>query len=368
MKVLQDFFGRPRDDGRPWTRRQRAWLLRGAALGTLLVCLSQWPRWSAWLQWWQREPLTTQAQQWLASDRVALAGQWAQHEASLDSMDAAAQHWRWLRERLVRQGLRVLQWQVLDGPVPAPGAWPLVVQRARLQLQGDAAAWLTISRSEVRHGALWRLDSLSGQAHAGEHGLPVWRWQAEWSLALRPAKGPHESAASDGKAGLATTPGYGFIAKSGSAQSPLHEDTMETVSPGSSMATVPDLQRSSVEVQSMRGDGLQITDWPLTQLQWVGLWRHGEVHEALFRAQNRLFRVRPGEAVGLEGHRWVTGNARHLVLEGPSAASATAFGAPSSESEVASVMPPVTDASRLRQATVDGSRTTTTILAWEGKP
>lgn len=362
MKGPQGFTGR-RVGRLAFARRQRVWLLWGAALGAVLVCLWQWPRWTAWLQWWQRTPLP--AQQLAFGGQQAATATWAQHEAGLDDARTAAQHWRELRDRFARQGLQVLQWQVIEGPPPTPAAWPLVVQRARLQLQGDAGALPAVGRSAVLQGGLWRLDSLSGQAHAGEGGQSVWRWQAEWSLALRPAQGPAGVLARVGSTGPAPAPGSAPFDAPGSGQEPVRTGLPDAAAPAASVAFAnPGPFGSSAQGRGVRGEGLHITDWPLMQLQWVGLWTDGVAQEAIFRAQERLFRVRPGEAIGQDGHRWVGGDARQLVLVGPPAAAGPSV----STSLSAPVSGSVPGALAGRTATAAGAASTTTLLSWEEKP
>lgn len=362
MKGPQGFAGRL-VSRLAFTRRQRVWLLWGAALGAVLVCLWQWPRWTAWLQWWQRTPLP--AQQPALGGQPAATATWPQHEAGLDDVRMAAQHWRDLRERLARQGLQVLQWQVIEGPPPTPAAWPLVVQRARLQLLGDAGALPVVGRSAVLQGALWRLDSLSGQAHAGEGGPSVWRWQAEWSLALRPVQGPAGGSARVNTTGPVPASGSATLDAPGSGQEPVRTGSPAAAAPAASVALAdPGPFGPSVQGRMVRGEGLHITDWPLAQLQWVGLWTDGAAQEAIFRAQERLFRVRPGEAIGQDGHRWVGGDARQLVLVGPPAATGpsatTSFTAPVSGSV------PGTLAGL--SATAASPASTTTLLSWKEKP
>ena len=336
-------------------RRQQVWLLQGLGLGALLIGMLNLPLWSAWWAWWQRAPLPTPgpaAQTSSAAQHAqqALAQAWAQREAGLDDVLAGPQHWRDLRVRHVQHGLTLLQWQALDAQGPAqPADWPLVVQRARLQLQGAAGAWTELWASTDLPGGLWRLDRLDGQAHAGGEGQWLWRWQAEWSLALQPAGDPGQAeqwrkGTMDARA-AAETEGEGKGEDQGLAagSAGLHlasavpgqaggPATSHTGKPDAMAPLALEVDPQASKPSQVGGEGLRITDWPLSQLQWVGLWTVAGQQEALFSAQGRLFRVRPGDAIGQEGLRWVGGDARQLALaQGPQAATtSTAATAPGS--------------------------------------
>lgn len=302
------------------TPRQQAWLWRGVGLGGLAVLLLQVPSALALWAWWQREPLppaplpaapsavTPTMTSAVASPAAMPTLERAPHWQALLDERAAATRWQALRERLDQQGLAVQTWQRLEGRGPE-NAWPLAVQRARLVVQSGVLTWPVPSASDAPAGGLWRLDRLQGQVQDAAAGKPVWRWQAEWSLALRPAN-PGDAAdpaavlpaQGTPAAALASLPARalpGDARRQVQAAPPVAADTAPATEP------------------RVRGEGLLITDWPLAQLQWAGLWHSEGRQEALFAAPGRLFRVRPGEAVGQDGHRWVGGDAHRLLLQLP---------------------------------------------------
>lgn len=319
---------------RRWpSRRQRAWLWQGGAVGALLVGVLNLPMGSAWLAWSQRTPLPAPGPSSPTPDAAqraqqALAQAWAQRLAGLDDAHAGPPLWRDLRTRHGQQGFSLLQWQALDAQgLAQPAGWPLVVQRARLQLQGGAQAWPALWASTARPGGLWRLDRLDGQAHAGPNGQPLWRWQAEWSLALQSvgdsahAGRRHKGALDASAAAEADDDDQGLAAGESGARfaSALRGAAAEQAASHAPKpdATVPVALNDDPPADkpsAVRGEGLLITDWPLSQLQWVGLWTVAGQQEALFSARGRLFRVRLGDAIGQEGLRWVGGDARQLTL------------------------------------------------------
>ena len=66
-----------------------------------------------------------------------------------------------------------------------------------------------------------------------------------------------------------------------------------------------------------------MTDWPLSQLRWVGWWSVGDERTALFVAEGRLFSVRAGEPVGTLGHRWAEAGEQQLWLRARSVGADT---------------------------------------------
>jgi hypothetical protein len=300
---------------RPLTPSQQRWLLQGGGFGLAAVLLAHTPRWLALWDWWQRAPLPNTVDAPAQVPALTPGISWEQRSQALADERAAGLLWKALRDRLGQQGLSVQQWQRLEGGVDE-GGWPLAVQRARLVLQGDAAAWPLLPAAAGPAGGLWRLDRLNGQAYSAAAGQSSWRWQAEWSLALRPGTPgqdtpwPEQSQALPARVAVAS-PRPASGAQPGQATVPA-SDPVPAASAAASQATAALAQPPRV-----RRDGQAITDWPLAQLKWAGLWVSEGRQEAIFSAPGRLFRVRPGEAIGQDGHRWVGGDARRLVLQQP---------------------------------------------------
>ena len=215
---------------------------------------------------------------------------------------------------------------------------PLAVQGARLVLKGPPGAWPLLPASAAPAGGLWRLERLDGQVQAEPSGTPVWRWQAQWTLALRPsdpsAPGTKTAVSATEDAAPVSAPAFipppliapALIAPPLTPERPAAPSPMTTAALASSAAVAAtaapgdgpqSAQALPTRTPQVHGQGLAITDWPLAQLQWVGLWSREDLREAVFSAPGRLFRVRPGEAVGQEGYRWTGGDAHRLVLQLP---------------------------------------------------
>jgi hypothetical protein len=270
---------------------------QGSLIGVLLVLLAQSPRWLALWEALQYAPVTNarepsgQAAGPSPLQDMPLTA-WRQKIQHVPDELAAPALWRHWRQQHERLGLRVEQWQRMDSVAPIP-AWPLVVQRARMELQGDWAAWQRLWQELPGTPGLWRLDQLQIQS-APAPGAPArLRWQAHWSLALRAA--PAGSVPATNLTGFEPAP----------PAEPASERTA---------ATPPGQSKPPVQVS-----GAQVTDWPLNRLRWVGWWTVGHERTALFLAEGRLFSVRAGEAVGSEGHRWVGGDDQQLWLRARSA-------------------------------------------------
>ena len=313
--------------------RRRAWLLWGAGLGALTVLLAHAPRWQAWWAWWQREPLPQSAGMPAPAPVSMTVATWEQRLQGLAEARDAPDLWRALRVQLAGQGLAVQQWQQIEGAESAGAVQggqhgPLALQNARLVLKGPDGAWPLLPASAVPAGGLWHLERLDGQVQAGPSGAPVWRWMAHWTLALRPSDptAPVAKTAVSGLEDVQPVTEPAMIAPPGTPEGPpappppstaplaSSAPLASTAAPGDRPPPAPALQ---TQVPQVHGQGLAITDWPLAQLQWVGLWSREGLREAVFSAPGRLFRVRPGEAVGQEGYRWTGGDARRLVLQLP---------------------------------------------------
>lgn len=323
--------------------RRRAWLLWGAGLGALVVLLAHAPRWQAWWAWWQREPLPQSAGMPAPAPASMAVAAWEQRLQGLAEARDAPDLWRALRVQLAAHGLAVQQWQQLEGAESAGAGkagqhGPLAVQGARLVLKGPPGAWPLLPASAAPAGGLWRLERLDGQVQAEPSGTPVWRWQAQWTLALRPsdpsAPGTKTAVSATEDAAPVSAPAFipppliapALIAPPLTPERPAAPSPMTTAALASSAAVAAtaapgdgpqSAQALPTRTPQVHGQGLAITDWPLAQLQWVGLWSREDLREAVFSAPGRLFRVRPGEAVGQEGYRWTGGDAHRLVLQLP---------------------------------------------------
>jgi hypothetical protein len=274
---------------------------QGSLVGLLLVLVAQTPRWLAlWeaLQYPARDVngLSAAHDAGAATWREAAAPVWPQKVQKLPDELAAPALWRHWRQQHEGHGLRVLQWHRLETTAPTP-AWPLAVHRARMEVQGDWTAWQRFWQVLSDSPGMWRLDQLQLQSAPAPEAPGRMRWQAHWSLALRPA------------AGAAVT-----------AVNPV---ILDAITPAEPAAATPVAAAPGPSRPPDPATGWRVTDWPLSQLRWVGWWSVGDEQTALFVAEGRLFSVRAGEPVGTQGHRWAEADEQQLWLRARSVGADT---------------------------------------------